>query len=147
MHKRQCQPNTKKCGIKEDFNQNDDRIISRKLEKNTKHYVNVSVLLKISQKTSDFTFIIVSFSINSYVLDVYVLESKYEFVENIENNPFLFFRFRPQIPFLLYVCRKSGVTFVRRRFRDGFLQILISNICVFTTRTDRLKIRSAYTVF
>ena len=29
---RLCQPNTRKCGIKEDLNQNDDRIISQKLE-------------------------------------------------------------------------------------------------------------------
>ena len=38
---------------------------------------------------------------------------------NIENQPFLLFQFRPQIsPFLLYVRWKSGVTFVRRCFRD-----------------------------
>ena len=29
MHKILCQPNTRKCGIKEDLNQNDDRIFSR----------------------------------------------------------------------------------------------------------------------
>ena len=32
VHKRLCQPKTRKCGIKEDLNQNDKRIISRKLE-------------------------------------------------------------------------------------------------------------------
>ena len=32
MHKRLCQPNTRTCGIKEDLNQNDDRIIMRTLE-------------------------------------------------------------------------------------------------------------------
>ena len=32
MHKRLCQPNKRKYGISEDLNQNDDRIISRKLE-------------------------------------------------------------------------------------------------------------------
>ena len=35
------------------------------------HYVNVSVLIKFLQKTSVFTLIIISFSIKSYVLDVY----------------------------------------------------------------------------
>ena len=38
---------------------------------------------------------------------------------NIENYHFLSFLFRPQIsPILLYVGWKSGVTFVRRCFRD-----------------------------
>ena len=32
VHKRLREPNTSKCGIKEDPNQNDDSIISRKLE-------------------------------------------------------------------------------------------------------------------
>ena len=32
MHKRLCQTNTKTCGIRKDLNQNNDRIISRKLE-------------------------------------------------------------------------------------------------------------------
>ena len=63
-HKRLCQPNTRKCGISEDLNQNDDRIISGKL----KQY-------------------------------------------------------------------------------QRFLQILIINIYVFTTRKDRLKIGSAHVVF
>ena len=39
------------------------------------HYVNVSVLIKFSQKTSVFTLIFISslheFSIKSYVVDVY----------------------------------------------------------------------------
>ena len=35
------------------------------------HYVNVSGLIKFSQKTSVFTLIIHKFSIKSYVLDVY----------------------------------------------------------------------------
>ena len=61
---RLCQPNTRTCGIRKDLNQNDDRIISRKLE--------------------------------------------------------------------LY---------------QRFLQILIINIYVFTTRKDRLKISSDHTVF
>ena len=38
---------------------------------------------------------------------------------NIETNPFKLFRFGPRFsPFLLYVRWKSGVTFVRRCFRD-----------------------------
>ena len=38
---------------------------------------------------------------------------------NIENNPFLSFDSDPIFPpFLLYVRWKSGVTFVRRCFRD-----------------------------
>ena len=32
MHNRLCQPNTRKCAIRKDLNQNDDRIISRKLK-------------------------------------------------------------------------------------------------------------------
>ena len=32
VHKRMCQPNTRKYGIKEDLNQNDNHIISRKEE-------------------------------------------------------------------------------------------------------------------
>ena len=32
VHKRLCQPNTRKCGIRKDLNQKDDRIISRKLD-------------------------------------------------------------------------------------------------------------------
>ena len=41
---------------------------------------------------------------------------------NIENNPFYHFDSNPRFPpFLLYVRWKSGVTFVRRSFRDAYL--------------------------
>ena len=38
---------------------------------NAVHYVNVSVLIKFSQKTSVFTLSTIKLSIKSYVLDVY----------------------------------------------------------------------------
>ena len=43
---------------------------------------------------------------------------------NIESNLFLLFRFRPRFPlFSLYVRWKSGVTFVRRCFRDDCVNL------------------------
>ena len=41
MHKRLCRPNTRKRGIKEDLNQNDDRIISRKLEQYQRFFADI----------------------------------------------------------------------------------------------------------
>ena len=42
VHKRLCQPNTRKCGIKKDLNQNDDRIISRKLEQYQSFFADIN---------------------------------------------------------------------------------------------------------
>ena len=65
------------------------------------HYVNVSVLIKISQKTN--------------------IQNILFYGEISKNINFYHFYSNPRFPPLLrYVRCKSGVTFVRRRFRDGF---------------------------
>ena len=89
------------------------------------HYVNVSVIIKFSQKTSIFTLIhkIICFGC---VLELPPWGDSNTHPKHmilwriIENYPFLSFWFRPQIsPIFIYVRWKSGVTFVRRCLHDA----------------------------
>ena len=92
--------------------------------------MNVSVLIKFSQKTS--VFVIISINIHKIICCGRVLESTrlcdsnthpqhIILWRNIEKLIFYHFYSDPRFPlFLLSVRWKSGVTFVRRCFRDVF---------------------------
>ena len=68
---------------------------------------------------------------------------------NIENYPFYHFDSDPRFPpFLLYVRWKSGVTFVRRCFRDGGNIIMVGDFISFVSKktTVCILISFSYTV-
>ena len=93
------------------------------------HYVNVSVLIKFSQKTSVFTLIIISCPKNHMFGCVFEsprcgdsnTHPKHIILwRNIDFFTFYHFDSDPRFPpLLLYVRWKSGVTFGRRCFRDA----------------------------
>ena len=93
------------------------------------HYENVSVIILFLLKTGFFYLNYYKFSIKSYVVDVclnrlakailiHIHDIRF-YGEILKITTFYNFDSGPRFPqFLLYVRWKSGVTFVRRYFRD-----------------------------